>query len=154
MFIIDHFYGAGGLLFDQYKDSANKKGLSHKIIFVGISDDVPRYLKLMDLACLVPGKNEGFSNSILEKMAVGLPLIVADVGGNREAVIDGYNGLVIPPNNANALAEAIWNIYHNKDRRREMDIRLHQGVEECFTLQKMINEHEKYYEFILNGSKP
>ena len=56
------------------------------MIFAGQVADVRPYLRALDVACLVPGGNEGFFNSIIEKMAMGLPLVVSDVVGNAEAV--------------------------------------------------------------------
>ena len=56
----------------------------------------------LDVGCLTPGSNEGFSNAVIEQMAVGLPMIVTAMGGNAEAVLDGENGYVITPRDATA----------------------------------------------------
>ncbi len=80
----------GGPLLDYYRTYCDKIGIADKVIFTDATSDVRKYLASLDIACLVPGSNEGFSNAILEKMAMGLPLVVTDVGGNAEAVLDGY----------------------------------------------------------------
>ena len=95
--------GAGPLL-EHFRQMYAARIAEGRIILTGESDNVVPYLEAMDVGCLIPGKNEGFSNSVIEKMAVGLPMIVSDVGGNPEAVIDGENGFVIPPNDRGRAA--------------------------------------------------
>ena len=67
----------------------------------------------MDICCLTPISNEGFSNALLEQMAMGKAIIATDVGGNREAIIDGQSGVIVPPNNVNSLADAILKLYYD-----------------------------------------
>ncbi len=142
----------GGQQLEYFKNYISNIGLADRIVFTGPTDDVTRYLKVLDVACLVPGRNEGFSNSVLEKMSMGLPIIVTDVGGNAEAVIDGFNGLVIPPDDSEALSEAIIGLYQYPEKRKKMGLRSRQRVEEYFTIQKMVQRHEEYYEYIMNAS--
>ncbi len=82
-------------------------------------------------------------------MAMRLPLIVTDIGGNAEAVLDGYNGIVIPPNNTDMLTDAIVELYNDKDKRKEMGIRSRQRVEDLFTMEKMIKNYEEYYDALI-----
>ena len=63
-----------------------------RTVFAGEVTDVRPWLWAMDVGCLTPGSNEGFSNAVIEQMATGLPMIVTDVGGNAEAVADGKTG--------------------------------------------------------------
>jgi len=140
--------GAGPLL-KFYKNYVRRNGLEKKVIFVGSTNDVRPFLQVADVACLVPGGNEGFSNSVIEKMAMGLPLIVSDVGGNAEAVVDGYNGFVIPPNNSEKLAESLIYLAEHPDERRKMGFRSAQRVRKMFTLERMIKAHEELYESLL-----
>ena len=116
-----------------------------RIQIFGDVDDIVTYLHAMDVGCLLPGKNEGFSNSVLEKMAVGLPMIVSDVGGNAEAVAHGKNGLVIPPRDVDAFRDALTTIHADPAERLRMGRASRQLVEEKFTLQRMCQEHEALY---------
>jgi glycosyltransferase involved in cell wall biosynthesis len=135
----------GGPLLEEFRNRYAKESDESKVVFAGDVGDVARYLKAMDVGCLIPGKNEGFSNSVLEKMAMGLPLIVTNVGGNAEAVIDQQNGLVIPPGDAHAFCQALIEIYSDPAKRLEMGRRSRQLVEEKFTLQRMCKNHEMLY---------
>ncbi len=139
----------GGELFEYYKEYCQHHGLSGKVIFTGATSNVQKFLPAFDAACLVPGSNEGFSNSILEKMATGLPLIVTDVGGNAEAVVNGYNGFVIPPDNSQKLTESLIYLADHPSERKEMGRRSVERVRKMFTLTDMIKAHEKLYESIL-----
>jgi len=141
----------GGQQLEYYKNYIKKIGLSDHVLFVGRTDDVTQYINLFDVACLVPGENEGFSNSIIEKMAMNLPLIVTDVGGNSESVLDGFNGYVIPPRDSNALSQSILELYHNPEKRKRMGQMSRKRVEEHFTITKMIKQHEDYYESLFNN---
>ncbi|MCI0563597.1 MAG: glycosyltransferase [Nitrososphaera sp.] len=136
--------GSGPLL-EYFRNRYKQESAESKVIFTGDITNVAKYLKAMDVGCLVPGKNEGFSNSIIEKMAVGLPLIVTDVGGNAEAVLNHQNGIVIPPDDADAFCRALIEIYSDPVTRSEMGRRCHQLVEKKFTLRAMCENHEKLY---------
>ncbi len=81
-----------------------KHGLEQVFHLVGAAEDVSSFLAAMDIAVLCSFA-EGFSNSLLEYMAAGLPIIATDVGGNREAL--GNAGLLIQPNDAEALSNAV-----------------------------------------------
>ena len=103
------------------------------------------YLWAMDVGCLTPGSNEGFSNAVLEQMAVGLPMIVTDVGGNAEAVANGFTGLVVPPLDVAALGDALVALYADRPLAASMGRAARVRVEECFSLQRMCVEHTKLY---------
>lgn len=140
----------GGYMQDRYQEFIKIKGLAEHVFITGPVSDVMPYLRTFDIACLVPSDNEGFSNSILEKMAMGLPLIVTDVGGNAEAVIDGYNGFVIRPNDIQAMARSIVTMYEDKEKRLAMGRSSRQLVLDKFSMKNMIGQHEEFYESIVN----
>lgn len=135
----------GGESFAQYQREVAARGLGELVTFTGQVEDVRPFLQALDVACLVPGSNEGFSNAILEKMALGLPLIATDVGGNAEAVGHGDNGLIIPANDPEALARSLLALYLQPARRREMGARSRQRSEEQFSLAAMLRQHEALY---------
>jgi glycosyltransferase involved in cell wall biosynthesis len=139
----------GGPLLEKYRKQFANDYIGSRIVFAGPTTDVIRYLRVMDVGCLVPGSNEGFSNAVLEKMSVGLPLIVSDTGGNAEAVIDRDNGLVIGPNDTEALADAIVELHANPVVRARMGVRSRELVEERYTLQEMCRRHEDLYQSLV-----
>lgn len=135
----------GGPLLEYFRENYRSEVAESVIFFPGDVSDVTPYMRALDVGCLVPGNNEGFSNSIIEMMAMGLPMIVTDVGGNAEAVIDGQNGMVIPPRDSDALCSGLTEIYRHPEMRLEMGRKSRQLVEERFTLRQMCVNHENLY---------
>jgi glycosyltransferase involved in cell wall biosynthesis len=140
----------GGPLFEHYRQWVADRGLGERIKFAGSVDDVRGALRAFDVACLVPKINEGFSNSVLEKMAMGLPVIVTDVGGNKEAVAPGENGYVIPPGARAELERHLLALYGDQPLRARMGTASRARVEELFSLPKMIERHAALYDSLID----
>ena len=139
-----------GPTLEPCRQYCREAGIEDRVVFTGLVDDVRDHVALMDVACLIPGSNEGLSNAVLEKMAMGRPLVVTDVGGNAELVVPGENGIVIPPLDAPALTRAFEELYHDPDRRREMGRNSRRRAETCFSLRAMIENHERFYEDLVS----
>ncbi|RMB63832.1 glycosyltransferase family 1 protein [Dokdonia sinensis] len=90
-----------------------------KIFKLGYQDDVRPYYAFAKALCF-PSYREGFPNVVLQAGAMGLPSIVTDINGCNEIVEDGYNGLIIPPKNAEALQKAMEKLLHNESLRSKM----------------------------------
>jgi glycosyltransferase involved in cell wall biosynthesis len=134
-----------GPLFDHYRQWIADRKLEERIRLVGAVDDVRPYLGALDVACLVPRMNEGFSNSVLEKMATGVPVIVTDIGGNKEAVADGESGFVIAPGDQRALLTHLRTLHDDGALRLRMARESRQRVERLFSLQSMVQRHADLY---------
>ncbi len=118
-------------------------GLQGVITLAGAQVDIRPYLAAMDIAVLCSSA-EGFSNSILEYMAFGLPVIATDVGGNREALRNA--GLLIPPNAPRALADAICEL-RDTQRRDELSYAALKEVHrfDLATAEKAMGRHYAAY---------
>lgn len=143
-----------GPLEDDFKALCARSGIDGHVKFMGSVEEVSQYISLMDVICLVPNMNEGFSNAILEGMAMAKPIIATDVGGNAEAVIDGETGFIIPPDDTGRLAEAILKLYNDGDLRKEMGKRGRESMEKKFVLQDMITKMEQLYMKIYQENNP
>jgi glycosyltransferase involved in cell wall biosynthesis len=117
---------------------------STKIEVWGFSDDIALTLSKADIFCL-PSYGEGMPKVLLEAMASELACITTDVPGCREAVEHGVTGLIIPPRNSAALAEAIRNLFHNIELRRQMGIRGRKRVLERFSVDRVIKSTLNIY---------
>jgi len=140
-----------GPLEANFKALCKTKGLEGRVKFMGSVLNVERYIALMDLVCLVPRSNEGFSNAILEGMVMGKPIIATDVGGNAEAVVMGDTGILIPPNDPVQLANAILQLYQNPSLRMAMGEKGKKRVQDNFSLEQMVKKMEDFYIQILEG---
>ena len=96
---------------DEYtahlKQKASELGIADQVIFAGFQHSVLPWVAAADVGILASTVSEGCPLSPQEYMSQGHPVIVTDNGGQREYVIDGQNGLLVPPGNAQALASAL-----------------------------------------------
>jgi glycosyltransferase involved in cell wall biosynthesis len=100
---------------------------------------------------VLPSLNEGINNATLEAMATGLPVVVTDVGGMREAVRDGVDGLVVPPRDSVALANAIERLIEDPGLRDAMGREGARHVRESFDIQRQIDGIEALYDELVRG---
>lgn len=113
-------YGKGNQLHDLRKQ-ADSLGISDQVIFAGFENDVLE--KIKDSAMYVLSSDyEGIPNSLLEAMAVGLPVIATDcpIGGAAALIQDGENGILVPVGDAKAIANAMFMIAQNPQKAKEM----------------------------------
>lgn len=89
---------------------AQSLGVADRVRFTGYRADVPRLLAAADLLCFVPSEPEPFGRTVIEGMAAGLPVIVAANGALPDLVGRGEAGLVVPPDDAEALAAALTSL--------------------------------------------
>jgi glycosyltransferase involved in cell wall biosynthesis len=116
--------------------------------FLGLRDDLDRLLPRCSLL-VQPSWFEGLSNAILEAMAAGLPVVATAVGGSPELVQHGRTGLLVPPRDPGALAEAIATMLDNPERGREIGALGRQRVAEHFSIEQMVRSTEALYERLL-----
>ncbi len=131
---------------------ANRMGLKQHLIFHGSRPDVSRLLESASIGVLT-STSEGFSNSLLEYMRAGLPIVATAVGGNKEAVVNGKTGFLIPPQDHAALAQKLNQLLQDSQLRREMGGEGRRLLEEKFSLKRMIESHQDYYESIAAGGQ-
>lgn len=123
-------------------------GLQKHVRFVGGVRDLSGHLAGADLFVL-PSRSEGFSNAILEAMAASLPVVATNVGGNAEAVRSGITGLIVPSENAEALAWAMLKILADPRKRAAMGAAGKMTVAEKFTTDAMMRRIVGVYDRLL-----
>jgi glycosyltransferase involved in cell wall biosynthesis len=133
---------------EELKRQTIKLGLQDHVIFTGFRLDVPRILSSLTLSVL-PSLNEGLSNSLLESMGAGVPVVATMVGGNPEVVLDGETGLLVPPRNPAALADAICRVVRTPGLRNALGQAGRQRVLTHFSNERMIQNIERLYDELL-----
>jgi glycosyltransferase involved in cell wall biosynthesis len=118
---------------------------SDRVEFVGRVTDVPGFLARLDVAVL-PSRAEGMSNALLEYMAAARPIVATAVGATPELIEDGEHGLLVPPDNDGALADALdWLLTH-PDRARQVAGRARLRAQDRYSRAAMVRRFEVFYE--------
>ncbi len=125
--------------------------MSDQVWLTGDKDDVARWLACMDIFVL-PSLGEGISNTILEAMASGLPVIASDVGGNPELVEEGVTGLLFPSGESEALTEALARLVEDPFLRSQMSRSAVRRIERDFDWDRTVAEYLGVYDELLYGS--
>lgn len=123
-------------------------GVSDLAWLPGGRDDIPEVLRGLDCFAL-PSLAEGISNTILEAMASGLPVIATAVGGNPELVQAGVTGKLVAAADAAALASAIVQYANEPERAKQHGLAGRAAVEKTFSLQAMTNAYMHLYDQLL-----
>ncbi|WP_164689246.1 glycosyltransferase family 4 protein [Herpetosiphon llansteffanensis] len=132
------------------EEAALKAKSSAGVIFGGAVHNVPPYLQAADVFVL-PSIAEGFSVAMLEAMASELAVIITDVGGARDAINDGQNGLIIPPDDQPALEQALLAVLGNAAARQRMGQTARQRVQQEFALSVIAKRLRSLYEGVAKG---
>lgn len=125
--------------------------LSGKIHFLGPREDIPRIAPGFDIATSSSAYGEGFSNTIGEAMACGVPCVVTDVGDSARIV--GDSGVVVEPRNAAALSGA-WSrmLEMGREGRKKLGERARARVLENYSIDKVVRQFEEFYEEVMQDS--
>lgn len=134
-----------GSLRGELEKTATTLGLNGNVQFLGRCADVAVILKDLDLFVL-PSLNEGFGISILEAMAVGLPIVASRTGGITEIIEDGKNGRLVDPGNPEMLATAILDMINNLPCAEKMGQYNCEVVRERFNIRQYTQRIESLYD--------
>ncbi len=148
-----------GVRFLVAGDGANKKeleqkaehmGLGPQTVFAGFRCDVREWLPEADLSVL-PSLSEGLSNSLLESMASGVPVIGASVGGNPEVIDHEVTGLLVPPKDAKALANAMCRLLGDREMAARFGRAGTRRVAEMFSVDRSVGETAGLYQRLVEA---
>jgi len=123
-------------------------GLDGVVRFAGFHDDVWPALEAADVVCL-PSKSEGMPNVLLEAMSVGCPVVATAVGGMPEVITSGKNGLLVEPEAAQHLAEAICRLLDDHATARKLGEAAKRTVDQHFLARDVVARYGELYEGLL-----
>jgi glycosyltransferase involved in cell wall biosynthesis len=127
-------------------------GLNQAVQLPGHTHDAEKALSTMD-AFILPSLSESCSNSLMEAMAVGLPVIASNTGGNPELVLDGSSGLLVRPGDPADLARAMAHLMDNPAAAAALGTNAAQRARIKFSLPSMLAGIEAFYESALEGGR-
>jgi len=128
-------------------ERAAEAGYADLVWAPGARNDVDKLLPAFDLFVL-PSLAEGISNTLLEAMSCGLPVIATAVGGNPELVADGETGILIPPADSNAMDKSLEKYIRDKSLRQSHGQAGRRRVEDRFSITAMVNNYIQLYDDI------
>lgn len=123
---------------------AAQLGLGHRVHFEGEIDNVTPYLYRADLLVL-PSRAEGLSNTLLEAMSTGLPVVASNIAANRELIEHGVNGLLYSVGDTDALQEALAALLGGPSLRKRLGCEGRNTVEYEYSIDKVAERYEMLY---------
>jgi len=126
-----------------------EKGLRDHVVFVGYQAKVANYYQVLDLLVL-PSLSEGLPNTVLEAMSFGVPVLATAVGGVPEIIQNG-NGMMVPPNDPEALAEGMIELLRDDALRQAMGLKGKSSLYPRFAPDYRVRQIVNLYEELLSG---
>jgi glycosyltransferase involved in cell wall biosynthesis len=129
---------------------AEELNLQDTVTFTGRQEDVYKFFAVSDVFVL-PSRLEGISNSLLEAMSQGLPVVAADdrLGGNRSVITDKRDGIIIPQGDSDEFARVLLSLLSDQGLRLEMGRQARQKVENAFSIDSVSRRYRQIYHELL-----
>jgi glycosyltransferase involved in cell wall biosynthesis len=145
----------GGATLPGMRALAGKLGLDGSVELPGPlgTEELRRVLEQASIACL-PSASEGMPGALMEAMALGVPVVGTDVGGTNELVVHGQSGLLVPAYDPPALASALAALIADPGLRERLAAGARRRMEECFSLEVMLEEKERLYRGVAGRRRP
>jgi sugar transferase (PEP-CTERM/EpsH1 system associated) len=142
----------GGPLREKARALLADAGIEQWAWLPGERNDVARIMRSFDLFVL-PSLAEGISNTVLEAMASGLPVLATDVGGNPELIEPGVTGTLVPRNDPERMARAMRAYVESTELCRRQGAEARRTVERRFGMEAMVNAYMAVYDQLLGGNR-
>jgi len=136
--------GSGSELDNLKAYVASSPNLPGRVSFTGAAENIPDLLNAMDVFVL-SSLSEGMSNTLLEAMATGLPVVATHAGGNPELTEEGKSGFLFSPGDFQGLASCLGSLIHNPELRKCVGQAGRQRVLERFSLERMLQDYRDLY---------
>jgi phosphatidylinositol alpha-mannosyltransferase len=142
--------GPGTRLRNKYEKRVARNGLKD-VVFVGCvsHDELPRYYNTADIVCAPATGKESFGIVLLEAMALGKPVVASNIDGYASIMTHGAEGLLVPPKDKKALAQALLSLMESKSLRQQMGARGRLTAAE-YDWKRVVQRVLDYYVKVLN----
>ena len=141
--------GAGSLLADL-QQFCREKNITDRVFFLGNIKEMATFYAGLDVY-VQPSLSEGFSNSILEAMAAGCPVVATDAGGNTDVLRDGLNGYLFQVGNSSSLAKCIIKILTSWEQAKSMSYLNRETISESYSMDVMVTQYAIFYQGVIQG---
>ncbi len=134
---------------EQIQQMIERSGKPSRIHALGYREDAPEVAAASDLVILPTTKREGLCRAVLEANSYGVPAVVSDTGGNAELVEHGVTGLVVQPSQPQELADAILELYNDRQRCVQFGVNAKQRVIDKFNVEQGVEATLHIYENLI-----
>lgn len=141
-----------GELTNEMQQLASELGITNQTFFIGRCERVNELLAISDV-CVLSSVAEGFSNSILEYMGAGKPVVATDVGGAREAIREGRTGFLVEPKDFQSMAARLMELLEDGNVAETMGQAGRRVIEEEFSCEAQLRKTEELFERLLSRGK-
>ncbi len=128
------------------------EGLTERVRLLGSIRNIPAFLAGLDIAVL-SSRSEGMPNALLEYMAAGRPIVATAVGAVPEMITDGIHGLLVRPDDAEALSNAVQRLLADPQRANRLGAAARRRAAERFSRAAMVSRFEAFYECLIFGAR-
>jgi glycosyltransferase involved in cell wall biosynthesis len=139
--------GDGGML-HSLQEQVQRSGLNERVYFTGWKSSLADVYADLDLV-VISSRNEGTPVSLIEGAASCKPLVATSVGGIPDMITDGWDGILVPPADSSALAQAILRVLGNPDLSRQMGSRARERVRNRYAADRLLTDIEQLYSRLL-----
>jgi glycosyltransferase involved in cell wall biosynthesis len=144
-----HFLLVGNMEGKKLRQQITESPFRANIHLTGFRNDAPVLMASCDVFVLPALKREGLPKGVIEAMAYGTPPIATDSGGSPELVMNNESGLVIPPGDAQAIAESILYMLNNPEKRQEIGSNARERIRTHFRIQDTIKQTLALYKALV-----
>jgi glycosyltransferase involved in cell wall biosynthesis len=137
-----------GYMKDELIDKTRQMGIEDHVIFTGFRRDIPDIMNAIDILVL-PSVNEGMPMVILEAMSASKPVVATKVGGIPEIIVDGETGYLVPPYDANRLAEAVLKLIDDPEKAKDFGNAGFKRMKTYFSADQMADKTQNLYESLI-----
>jgi glycosyltransferase involved in cell wall biosynthesis len=146
----DATFGHGGYV-QSLRQLTVEMGIDARMMFVGAQNDVPPWIRAMDILVHASVSPEPFGLVVIEGMACGVPVIASCLGGPSEIIEDGVDGLLVDPREPRSLAEAIQRLVDDEPLRRRLGASARQKVLAKYAIATFVKSFEELYTDLQNN---
>ncbi len=134
---------------EQYTDLINRNKMNKRIHLLGYRFDAPELITASNLLVQPSISGEGLPRALMEAMGYGTPSIITTVGGGKEVIEHGVNGIVVPANNALAIADSVRELYHNPKRIEEISVACRDTIANKYSNERTVMLYIEYFQQLI-----
>jgi ADP-heptose:LPS heptosyltransferase/glycosyltransferase involved in cell wall biosynthesis len=136
--------------FEYLKTLVSRFSLSYNVEFTGLRHDIENILTQAHILVAPSVIEESFGRVVIEAFASGTPVVATNIGGFKEIIDDGVNGILVEPKNSEAIAQGILKIFNNPGQSEVLTRNARKKVEQFYTMEKCLRQTENVYKETLN----